>query len=69
MHTSACVSITTQMSTVFSLICLGPIILENDPPFFAPWVTLAYQSWKNLKPCTRKDWEESAFVSVLLTYF
>ena len=23
---------------------LGPIISENDPPFFAPWVTLAHQS-------------------------
>ena len=27
---------------------LGPIISENDPPYmyFAPWVTLAHQSWK-----------------------
>ena len=25
---------------------LGPIISENEPPFFAPWVTLAHQSWK-----------------------
>ena len=25
---------------------LGPIISENDPPFFAPWITLAYQSSK-----------------------
>ena len=24
----------------------GPIISENDPPFFDPWVTLAHQSWK-----------------------
>ena len=30
---------------------LGPIISENDPPFFSPWVTSANQSWKNLKPC------------------
>ena len=27
---------------------LGPIISENDPPFFAPWVTLAHQSWKKI---------------------
>ena len=25
---------------------LGPIISENDQPCFAPWVTLAHQSWK-----------------------
>ena len=25
---------------------LGPIISENDPPFFAPWVTSAHQSCK-----------------------
>ena len=25
---------------------LGPIISENDPPFFAPWVTSAHKSWK-----------------------
>ena len=25
---------------------LGPIITENDPQFFAPWVTSAHQSWK-----------------------
>ena len=25
---------------------LGPIILESDSPFFAPWVTSAHQSWK-----------------------
>ena len=30
---------------------LDLIISENDPPFFAPWVTSANQSWKNLKPC------------------
>ena len=24
---------------------LGPIISENDPPFFASWVTFAHQSW------------------------
>ena len=24
---------------------LGPIISENDPPFFAPWVTSPHQSW------------------------
>ena len=30
---------------------LGPIISENDLPFFAPWVTLAHKSCKNLKPC------------------
>ena len=25
---------------------LRPIISENDPPFFAPWVTSAHQFWK-----------------------
>ena len=25
---------------------LGPIISENDPPFFAPWVTSTHISWK-----------------------
>ena len=25
---------------------LVPVISENDPPFFAPWVTSAHQSWK-----------------------
>ena len=42
------------MSTVVSLICFGPIISKKDPPFFAPWVTLAHKSWKNLKPWDRK---------------
>ena len=28
----------------FSGFMLGPIMSENDPPFFAPWVTSAHQS-------------------------
>ena len=24
----------------------GPFISENDPQFFAPWVTSAHQSWE-----------------------
>ena len=27
--------------------------LENDPPFFAPWVISAYRSWK--KECSQKS--------------
>ena len=48
MHTRICVSVwvkyTTQMSTVVSLICLGPPFHENDPTCFAAWVTSAHQS-------------------------
>ena len=33
---------------------LGPIISENDPPFFAPWVTLALQSCKKSEALIHK---------------
>ena len=34
---------------------LGPIVSENDPPFFAPWVTSAHQSWKKSEALHWKD--------------
>ena len=33
----------------------GPIIPENDPPFFAPWVTSAHQYWKKSEALVDKS--------------
>ena len=42
---------------------LGPIISENDPPFFAPWVTSPTNLVKNLKPWNLSNWQKSMFKS------
>ena len=49
MHTSVCVSVYVGKVFFPNVDCgkfdmLGPIISENDPPFFASWVTSAHHS-------------------------
>ena len=46
MHTSVCVSVGKVYYTNVNfgkVDMLGPSISENDPPFFASWVTSAHQ--------------------------
>ena len=55
MHTSACVRVyvkyTKQMSTVFSLICLGPSFQKMTHHFLLHWSLRPTNLEKNLMPC------------------
>ena len=55
MHTSVCVSVlvkyTTQMSTVVSLVCLGPSFQKVTHQFLLHGSLRPINLEKNLKPC------------------
>ena len=77
MHTSVCVSVkvkyTTQMSTVVSLICVGPSFQKMNHHFLLFGLLGPINLEKNLKPCCFicdlvPVWRNNGSISVLSIY-